>query len=216
MASGFKTNMASSGVIRDGSVLPSAFSATEASGSGEDHKLRILLDSGNVTSVDITPPFDTAPGAVPITEAHKISVVDPTSALILPVPGVEPTVGPAACERTLRIFSGIVRFDLRFAFVKTEEIIGNAYKGSVSVCSVRFVLIAGYKPSASMIHFMAANQQIEVRLAPVKGSRLVVLAALNIPLQIGTAALDLERLDVVEASPLRPPARALVSQRNEH
>jgi hypothetical protein len=167
----------------------------------------VRLDAGNVRAVDIDPPFDEVPDAVPITEEHKIGVVDPTSALILPVPGVKPTVGPAACDRTVHLFSGTVRFDLTFAFVKTEEIVGKAYSGPVSVCSVRFVPIAGYKPSASMIQFMAANRQIEARLAPVEKSRLVVVAGLSIPLQIGTAALDLEKLDVEETSTSRPSAK---------
>jgi hypothetical protein len=134
-------------------------------------------------------------------------VVDPTSALILSVPGVSPTVGPAACDRTIRLFSGDARFDLAFAFVKTEDIISKTYSGPVSVCSVRFVPIAGYKPSASMIQFMAANRKIEARLAPVEKSRLVVVAALNIPLQIGTAALSLEKLEVGDESTSQLPTK---------
>jgi hypothetical protein len=58
-----------------------------------------------------------------------------------------------------------------------------------------------------MIQFMAANRQIEARLAPVEKSRLVVVAGLSIPLQIGTAALDLEKLDVEETSTSRPSAK---------
>jgi hypothetical protein len=207
IASNFRTSMASEGVLREGSVLPNSFLATEASGSSGDHTLRMLLDAGNVRTVDINPPFDNVSGTVPITEEHKIGVVDPTSAMILSVPGAKPTVGPAACDRTMRLFSGDARFDLTFGFVKTEEIASKVYRGPVTVCSVRFVPIAGYKPSAAMIQFMAANRKIEVRLAPVPESRLVVVAALHIPLQIGTVALDLEKLDVDQASTSRPATK---------
>jgi Protein of unknown function (DUF3108) len=68
MASSFKTKMASNGVMRKGSVLPNAFTATEASGSSGDHKVQMLLDAGNVRTVDIDPPFADVPGMVPITE----------------------------------------------------------------------------------------------------------------------------------------------------
>jgi hypothetical protein len=196
IASSFKTSMKSNGVVRKGLALPNAFMATEASGSSGEHRSEMLLDAGNVRTVDIDPPFDEVPGSVPITEEDKRDVVDPSSALLLPVPGAKPTVGPAACERTLRVFNGTVRFDLSFDFIRTEEITDRAYSGPVSVCSVRFVPIAGYKPSASMIQFMATNRKIEARLAPIAKSRLVVVAALTVPLQIGTAILDLEKLDV--------------------
>jgi hypothetical protein len=200
MASDFRTSMASNGVIRKGSALPNAFMATEASGSSGDHRVQMLLDAGNVRTVDIDPPFDEIPDAVPITDEHKIGVVDPTSAMILSVPGVKPTIGPAACERTVRLFSGDARFDLTFGFVRTEDIIAKAYSGPVSVCSVRFVPIAGYKPRASMVQFLAANRNIEIRLAPVERSRLVVVEGLSIPLPIGTATLALERLEVEDAT----------------
>jgi hypothetical protein len=196
IASDFKTSMASEGLLRKGSVLPSSFKATEASSRSGSHEVRMSLDAGNVRTVDINPPYDDVADAVPVTEDHKLGVVDPTSALLLSVPGVKPTVGPAACDRTVRLFSGDARFDLIFKFVKTENIVSNAYSGPVSVCSIQFVPIAGYKPSASTIQFMAANRKIEARLAPVEKSRLVVVAALNIPFQVGTATLDLEKLDV--------------------
>jgi hypothetical protein len=188
--------MKSNGVVRKGLVLPSAFTATEASGSSGGHKSELLFDAGNVKTVDIDPPFEGADERVPVTEENKRGVVDPSSALIMSVPSGKPTVGPAACNRTLRIFNGTVRFDLSFDFIRTDEIVAPAYRGPVSVCSVRFRPIAGHKSSAAMVHSMEANRKIEVRLAPVMKSQLVVLVALTIPLRIGTATVNLETLRV--------------------
>ncbi len=206
LASSFTTSMKSNGVVKKGLVLPSAFLATEATNSSTVHKSELLFDAGNVKSVEIDPPFDDAHDGVPVTEEHKRDVVDPSSALIMSVPNGKPPVGPAACDRTLRVFNGTVRFDLSFKFIRIDEHIAAAYSGPVSVCSIQFTPIAGHKPTASMVQFMAANRKIEVRLAPVMKSRLVVMVALTVPLQIGTATLNLEtlRVEPAYASELNP------------
>ena len=58
------------------------------------------LNSGNVKAVEIFPPFEDKEGRIPVTEANKRNIVDPMSALIMPVPEGESLVGPAACNRS--------------------------------------------------------------------------------------------------------------------
>jgi len=58
------------------------------------------------------PAFEDKEGRIPVTEANKRNIVDPTSALIMPVPEGEPLIGPAACNRTIPVYDGYVRFDV--------------------------------------------------------------------------------------------------------
>src|SRR5215468_3863333 len=91
-------------------------------------------------------------------------------------------LGPSACNRTLRVFDGFLRADVEFAYVRTEQFKSKRYSGPVAVCSARYVPLAGYNPNATMTKFMAANSGVEVRLAPVQDTPLVMLVSAIVPL----------------------------------
>ena len=83
-----------------------------SSNSRETRTVRMALNAGTVRAVEIMPPFEDKTGRIPVTEANKRNVLDPTSALIMPVAAGEPLVGPAACNRTLPVFDGFARYDI--------------------------------------------------------------------------------------------------------
>ena len=72
----------------------------------------------------------------------------------------------------------------------------SGYSGPVSVCSLRYTPVAGHKPSAGIVRFMAANRDMEVRLAIPAGARVALLVGATVPMQLGTATIELTRLDV--------------------
>jgi hypothetical protein len=132
------------------------------------------LAAGNVKAVQISPPFEDFWGRVPVTAANKRNILDPISALIMAVPASKPLVGPAACDRTLPIYDGVVRFDLAMSYRGTRNVAVKGYSGPVSVCSVRYRPISGHKADSQSTRFMANNREIEVWLAPVEPAHIVV------------------------------------------
>ena len=70
------------------------------------------LQAGNVAAIDIAPPLDDKPDRVPIAEPHKRGVVDPVSALLMPVAGRGEPMDPENCNRILPVFDGASRFDV--------------------------------------------------------------------------------------------------------
>lgn len=179
----------SSGFIRRNTVLPSAY----ATSSANDHMtrtLRMALNAGTVRAVDITPPFEDIYDRVPVTAANKRNILDPISALIMAVPPGESLVGPAACDRTLPIFDGVVRFDLTMSFVRTQEVSVPGYAGPVSVCAVRYRPIAGHKIDSESTRFMAQNREIEAWLAPVEGAHIVVPFRVQLKTLAGVAEVQ--------------------------
>jgi hypothetical protein len=163
----------SSGFIRRSTVLPSAY-ATSSANDRMTRTLRMALNAGNVRAVEITPPFEDIYDRVPVTAANKRNILDPISALIMAVPPGESLVGPAACDRTLPIFDGVVRFDVIMSFVRTQQVSVPGYAGPVSVCAVRYRPIAGHKIDSESTRFMAQNREIEAWLAPVEPAHVVV------------------------------------------
>jgi hypothetical protein len=189
MISNLKLALASSGGFRKGAVLPRSYATTSAS-SRETRTVRMSLDSGTVTGLDIFPPFDDPEGRVPVTAANKRNILDPSSALIMAVPDGQPLVGPAACNRRIPIFDGYMRFDLAMSFVGTRQVSVTGYSGPVSVCAVRFIPIAGHKLNSRSTRFMAENREIEAWLAPVERARVVVPFHVALKTLAGSAVID--------------------------
>ena len=184
-----------SGVLSQGKVAPNAY-ATTSSNSKMTRTVRIGMVAGNVRASEITPPFDEGPGRVPLSENHKRSIIDPLSALVMPVPGSGPVVGPAACDRTIPVFDGWTRFDVNLNYVGVRSVKTKGYAGPVAVCSARYVPVAGHRPDRAGTKFMAENKNIEVWLAPVGETRVVMPYRISVATMIGTTVIEAQEFSV--------------------
>ncbi|MHB8885195.1 MAG: DUF3108 domain-containing protein [Methylovirgula sp.] len=187
--------LASSGLIRRGSILPSAYATTAAS-SRAVRTVRMRLQAGTVKAVDISPPFEDIEGRVPVTAANKRNVLDPMSALIMAVPRGEALVGPAACNRTIPVYDGVVRFDLAMHYVGTRNVSVKGYSGPVSVCAVRYRPVAGHKIDSRSTQFMAENHDIEAWLAPIEPAHIVVPFRVTLRTMAGMAEIQATELSI--------------------
>ncbi|MDI4233546.1 DUF3108 domain-containing protein [Bradyrhizobium sp. 31Argb] len=191
VAMSYKINMKANGLVREGALLPSHFTTSQV-GTGRAQSIRVSLKGGNAQTTEIDPPIEDSAALVPLKEEYKQNVVDPVSALILTVPPGDDGVGPSSCNRTLRVFNGVFRADITLSYLRTEQLKTRGYSGPAAVCSARFVPLAGHDPNSSMTKFMVANQGIEVRLAPVRGTSMVMLVSATVPMPLGTGVIKLE------------------------
>ena len=189
MVSNVKLALAATGSLRKGGLAPSTYATTSANSIGS-RTVRMSLDCGNVKAVEIFPPFEDKEGRIPVTEANKRNIVDPTSALIMPVPEGESLVGPAACDRTIQVYDGYVRFDVALHYVGVRDVSVKGYSGPVSVCSARYIPIAGHKRDSKSTKFMAENRDIEAWLAPLERAHVVVPLHVALMTLAGDAVID--------------------------
>ena len=200
MISSVRMALASTGsVTRHGTLAPSSY-ATSAVGSNETRTLRMALNAGNVKAVEIDPMPEWHGDRVPVTEANKRNIVDPTSALIMPVPAKEPLVGTSACARTLPIYDGYARFDISLNYVGEREVSVAGYNGPVTVCSARYHPISGHLVNSRSTAFMAQNDGIEVWLAPIEGAHVVVPLRVSMPTMAGQLDIEAVEFQVTEAA----------------
>lgn len=156
-------------------------------------EVKIVFKHGKANE-SLAPPPKPNPQLVPLTEASRTGVVDPMSALIVSVPGGGEMAGPAACARTVAVFDGRMRFNLKLAFKRVEQIqVPGGYEGSAAVCAVYFIPLAGYDPNRSAIKYLQAERGMEIWLAPLSGTRLMVPYRLSIPTPIGVGILQATR-----------------------
>ena len=177
------------GQIANSVVLPAAYANTTANAT-ETRTVRMGLAAGTVRAVDISPPFFDMDGRVPVTEAHKTRIVDPVSALVMSVPQGEPLVGPSACDRTLPVYDGLVRFNVTLTYSGTKQVQTKGYSGPVTVCSARYTPIAGYKLDSQSTKFMAENRNLEAWLAPVEAAHVVVPYYISVGTKAGTLIIQ--------------------------
>ena len=183
LVSSSKGAAVASGAFLRGLIVPSAYANTSANAT-QTRTVRVAMSGGSVKGVDISPPIDPSPERVPLTDAHTRNIVDPLSAMIMPVPGTEPIMGPAACNRTIPVYDGFTRFDVTLTYIGQRQVKAKGYAGPVSVCAVRYTPIAGHR-NRKPVQFMAENKDIEVWLAPVGANRVLVPFRISMATLIG-------------------------------
>lgn len=196
MVADLKLALAATGTLHKGGPAPSTYATTSANSLGA-RTVRMSLDSGNVRAVEIFPPFEDKEGRIPITEANKRNIADPASALIMAVPEGEALIGPAACNRTIPVYDGYVRFDVRLHYSGVKDVNIEGYSGPVAICSARYIPISGHKRDSKSTRFMAENRDIEAWLAPITRARVVVPLRVALMTMAGAAVIEAVEFSVV-------------------
>ena len=124
------------GTLQAGKPVQSAYAATIKSSKKTD-EIRLTVSNGKVKDLKLDPPRDNDAERVPITEEDQRNVLDPMTATLLRVPGSGNPLAPEACQRTLAIFDGRLRYDLQLAFKRMDQVKAEkGYQGQVVVCAV--------------------------------------------------------------------------------
>jgi Protein of unknown function (DUF3108) len=183
------------GAVSGGHVAPATYAIT-SSNAKETRTVRMAISGGAVSGLDVSPPFEEKPGRVPVTEAHKRNVVDPLAAVLMPVASGQPLLSRAACDRSIPVYDGNSRFDITLSFRETRKVKAHGYEGEAVVCTARYTPIAGHRPDRKATQFMAANQNIEVWLAPVESAHVLVPFKVSVATLIGTTTLTADDFEV--------------------
>jgi hypothetical protein len=197
------------GAVRGDNLAPTLYVST-INNDKKVEELKIVMSAGNVKDLFVEPPTTPHPDRVPVTDAHRRGILDPMSATLIRVPGNGDPVSPEACRRTLPVFDGRMRFDLQLSFNRIEQVHAReGYQGPVAVCGVRFVPVAGHVPERLAIKYLAAQHDMEIWLAPIAGTRVVVPYKISLPTPLGRGVLEATEF-VTTATPRSGSATAAV------
>jgi hypothetical protein len=185
-------NVSASGTVSVGQPLAANYALSIVAGQWSDD-VQISYSGGKAKETLAVPPPPN-PNRVPLTDAHRTGVIDPMTALLIPVPGTVNPVAPEACQQTVAVFDGRTRFDLKLAFRRLDTVKSDqGYRGAAVVCSVHFSPIAGYDPNRFLVKYLAAERNIELWLVPFGGSRLLVPYRISLPTPLGLGVLQATR-----------------------
>ena len=193
------------GLVKRGRLLPGSFAVNMRSHDSFD--VRMEMSGGNVKDLVSEPPLEPSPDRVPLTEAHRKGIVDPMTAVLMPVGGKGDVLTAEACQRKLPIFDGRQRFDLKLAFKRMDQVESErGYSGGAVVCSGSYEPIAGHRPGRYVIRYLQETRELEIWLVPIAGTRIVVPYRVSIPTFFGIAILQATQFETEAQAPA--PSRA--------
>jgi hypothetical protein len=188
----------------------SAGYALAANNSQISRTIQIGMNAGSITQVAIEPPFEPKPDRVPVLEHHRRNVVDPVSALLMPVAGGGDLLAEENCNRTIPVFDGVQRFDVTLSSAGSRVVNEPAkgYVGHALVCNARYAPVAGHRPIPAT-DFMRANRDMQVWLVPVAGSRALIPWRIQVRTQLGSVVIEAQTMRGLEVD-----ATASIARRN--
>jgi hypothetical protein len=189
-----------SGVRSRGEALPSNYALTTVIRSREE-TVRVIFTDRSAAEVSIDPEPPPNGTLLPLTEAHRKKVVDPLTAALVSASDRAGQLGPEVCQRTVPVFDGRVRYDLKLAFKQIVNVttpIG--YHGAAVVCRVSFVPIAGHDPNRFLFKYLAEQRDMEVWFVPVAGAGVLVPYRVSIHTPLGLGVMEARRLEIEQPS----------------
>jgi hypothetical protein len=185
------------GTIKGDYPVPTTFTSKIVS-NAESSDVRMVLDEGNVKELAVTPPPSS--DLVPVTNANRQAIVDPLTALLFSAAAAGEGLSQEACRRTLPIFDGHQRYDLKLAFKRMDKMTAEkGYAGPVVVCSVNYEPIAGHRANIPLIKYLSEGREIEIALAPIAGTRLLAPFRLSVVSTLANLMIEANRFETIMA-----------------
>ena len=176
-------------------LLPENFEAHVTAGK-DRYDIDLKLKNGAVTKESATP-LTPAPDLVAVTKEMKRGVIDPLSAFLVPYRAAQPE---KVCDRTLPIYTGRERFDLKLTPLRRERVsLPGFYEGEAQVCAARYLPKGGHRAGKKEIKYMIENKAMEAWFVPLPQASLMGLYKVEIGTKLGPAVI---RLDKAELGPM--------------
>ena len=163
--------------------------------SGKKHKrTSISFKNGSVVSFDNQPPIRKNDPWVETRPADMKSVFDPISAMMITSP-----TAAAVCNRTLEIFDGQTRAQIKLNPAGTEDFSVQGFSGTAIICNARFVPVSGYEKDKKSVRYLADKSKITISFASLntdkQGAGIYAPVAASVGTQIGTVKVRATRFE---------------------
>lgn len=171
------------GTIRQGAVLPLAFSADYVSGRKKGRTA--IRFAGDAVEAVVNEPHRKRDRKtwVAVSEGHLKAVLDPLSSAIVPAAKPE-----EVCARTIRFFDGELRADLELSPAGSPN-------GRNVTCNASFVPVAGYRKGRKQIDYLRKRGRIAVTFAPLAGTGLYTPVDASVSTRAGPLRIVATRIE---------------------
>jgi uncharacterized protein DUF3108 len=189
-------NFAGSGSLDSGAPHPASYEMSYKTKS-KITSVKLGFDGPRVSSVALVPNKPPKPDAIKLKPQDLQNVFDPMSATL----AISNATASDACNRTIPIFDGKARFDLRLSFKGREAVKEDHPSGQpreLVVCRVKYVPVAGHRPSEFVNPWIDYNH-IEIALRSIPSAGIYVPYRITVPSTIGPAVMDADTIKITAA-----------------
>ena len=110
-----------------------------------------------------------------------------------------PADGPGGvCDRTVRLFDGELRADLKLTFVAAGRAPAGAQEGQTVTCRLGFHPVAGYRKDKRALKFLKSRSRMSVVFAEVGKTGIYAPVHATIGTEIGTITMRVRRVEALE------------------
>jgi hypothetical protein len=160
--------------------------------NNEDFTIAEQFARGNVSAFIVTPPLLNDINRVPIERSQLTGVGDMLSGFIQKGAALDASL----CQKRLRIFTGIERFDLGLSFLgnDTATSLRTGYQGPVVQCRIKYTPISGHFTTSEMTNYLAQSDQLYLWYAPVGDTHYFIPYRVLITTTVGDLSVVLTSL----------------------
>lgn len=172
---------------------PKGYVADYESGK-KKKRTQISFADGRVYRAVNAPPVDTARDDwVPHGATDLVDVADPLSATLVPADR-EADV----CDRTISVFDGVLRADLRLSPAGRGTLSAQGYQGDTVVCRAQFVPVSGYRRDNRSLHYIRDRSQIRIAFAQIGATGVYAPVGVTAETKAGTLTLETKRFELLD------------------
>ena len=175
------------GTLKGNLAIPQTHNLTYKRGK-KSGSVAFEFGKSGLKNSSVSPVVNYGASAVPVLSAHLSAVLDPVTTAVFPVKSDDVGKGSAICNRTLKIYDGKNRFDLKFRYVSQQKRRAKGFSGPTYTCSVQYVPVSGHTPTKKGVRYMQANQGMRVIMARVGSSNVYTMFGFRVPLKQGVAS----------------------------
>lgn len=188
-----KAKTVATGRFSKDATLPDDYSVSYTFGK-KVKRTTLAFADGKVSKVTNVPPLQKrGKDWVPLSGKDLLAVTDPISAVLVRAPSLD-----QVCRRTIKVFDGELRADLKLSPVGTGPVDTDVYKGDAAVCSGKFVPISGYRPGNKSIRYLRDRSDIRITFAPLGETGVYAPIHATVGTQIGTVTFRARQIEAIK------------------
>ncbi len=142
----------------------------------------VRFRNGDVMSASMKPARRIPKNWIPVTKADMRNVVDPLSGLIFPA-------DTRVCPKSVPIFDGESRMDLKLSAKGTKPFKTEGFQGDVIVCGIKFVPKSGYRKGRDDVDYLRKLETMEIWFAKADAVNVYAPVYVRIPTSLGAVTI---------------------------
>lgn len=185
--------ISSRGTFGQGGTRPDKFRTDYVSGK-KASLVDIGFSGGRVVKTQVVPaPRKRGDTWIPLGPNDLRGVADPIAATIIRAGSLD-----KVCGRTVKMYDGELRADLKLTEVSRREMSIKGFKGQTVTCHMGFAPVSGYRSDKKALTFLRDRSRIMVTFAPVGETGVYAPVYATVSTEIGTITVRARRFEATD------------------